>query len=101
MCAQEVVSGFCSKNRKERGAARKGGKPLYMCARTSAHLAAFRLHSAAPICELVNKDLGPLLSIPGSRRLSIITFNGLHMELASAGHISIPSYSNVRADCFP
>lgn len=74
---------------------------LYMCARTSAHLAAFRLRSAAPICVLVNKDLGPLLSIPGSRRLSIITFNGLHMELASAGHISIPSYSNVRADCFP
>lgn len=82
---------------------RKGGKPLHtcVCVCTSAHLAAFGLCSAARICVLVNKDLGPLLSIPGSQRLSIITSNGLHMELASDGHISIPSYSNVRADCFP
>lgn len=67
---------------------RKGGEPPYIC-------------SAARICVLVNEDLGPLLSIPGSQRLSIITFNGLHMELASTGYIIIPVYSNVRADNFP
>lgn len=69
--------------------------------RVRAHLAAFCVCSAARICVLVNKDLGPLLSIPGSQRLYIITFNGLHMELASAGHISIPFYNNVRVDYFP
>lgn len=66
-----------------------------------AHLVAFHLCSAARICVLVNKDLGPLLSIPGSQRLYIIMVNDLHMELAGAAHISIPSYSNARADCFP
>lgn len=82
---------------------RKPGEPPHMCAcvRVPAHLAARHLSSAARICVLVNRDLGPLLSIPGRQRLSIITFNGLHMELASAGYINIPAYSNMRADGFP
>lgn len=74
---------------------------MCVCAHVLAHLALFRLCSAAGIRLLVNNDLGPLLSIPGSQRLSIITFNGLHMELAPAGYINIPSYSNLRADGFP
>lgn len=71
------------------------------CGHVPAHLAVVRLCSAAGIRVLVNKDLGPPLSIPGSHRLSIITFNGLHMELARAGYINIPAYSNVWVDGFP